>query len=151
MPRWLKPKKDVEDGDTRRGVVNKWWSDEFRMEKSLVVKTARTAVSQGITNNQITSIPNKFQIQNYKNQTKNVWDLEIRKLDIVCFLVYWKLLFRVRSMGAVGERSWCGEGWPKGLLERQEVRIRAWVTNFRWESWTPKYPRFPQLRCSSAG
>ena len=46
MPRWLKPKKDVEDGDTRRGVVNKWWSDEFRMEKSLVVKAARTAVSQ---------------------------------------------------------------------------------------------------------
>jgi conjugal transfer/entry exclusion protein len=67
------------------------------MEKSLVVKTARTAVSQGITNNQITSIPNKFQIQNYKNQTKNVCDLKIRKLDIVCFLVYWKLLFRVKQ------------------------------------------------------
>ena len=38
MPRWLKPKKDVEDGDTRRGVVNKWWSNGFRMEKSLQQK-----------------------------------------------------------------------------------------------------------------
>jgi len=52
---------------------------------------------------------------------------------------------------SVGERSSYGEGILKSVLELLEVRIRAWVTKEKWESSPSKYPRFPQLRCSSAG
>ena len=48
MPRWLKPMKDVKDGETRRGVVNKRWSDGIRMEKSRPLKSGWGHIPQGV-------------------------------------------------------------------------------------------------------
>jgi len=46
MPWLLKPKKDAEDGEMRRGAVNKLRSGDVRIGKPLTVKAVRITVSR---------------------------------------------------------------------------------------------------------